>query len=211
MSDNISPEEKLLRLIRGRKDQEAVTNKISPVIAPAALADLKADFKPSAFLSVQKYLSFLSIKKIIWIIFAVSCIYMISSFIYPWLGSGEIKPPEVTQNKVAVPEDELKRQEKPYEFYLEGIKNRQIFTSTSHQETQNPVSEAKANAADLIKDINLVGIISGENPQAVIEDKKTQKTYYVTKGQFIGEFEVKDIQEGKVILNYKDQKYELYI
>ena len=70
---------------------------------------------------------------------------------------------------------------------------------------------AIAANVDLLKDITLVGIITGANPQAVIEDKKSLKNYYVTKGQFIGQMQVEDIQEGKIIINYKGQKYELYL
>ena len=64
---------------------------------------------------------------------------------------------------------------------------------------------------DLVKQLNLVGIIAGENPQAVIEDKNTQKTYYLNKGQFLGEIQLEDILEGKIIINHKGQRFELYL
>jgi type II secretory pathway component PulC len=64
---------------------------------------------------------------------------------------------------------------------------------------------------ELMKEINLLGVISGANPQAVIEDKKSGKTYYVTEGQMIGDFQVEEIGYGKIILNYNGQKFELNI
>lgn len=210
MTDNILPEEKLLKLIRAGKKQDVLINNKSPALTPSAITDLKNISKPFVFLGLQKYLSVFSIRKIIWVFFAVSCIYFVSSFIYPWFGLKQIKLSEVPDSHPALPEVAGKPTAKPYEFYLEGIQGRQIFTSTSTeiQEGQHPVSGANV---DLIKDISLVGIISGDNPQAVIEDKNIQKTYYVTKGQFIGQFEVKDIQEGKIILHYNNQRYELYL
>jgi type II secretory pathway component PulC len=71
--------------------------------------------------------------------------------------------------------------------------------------------QAEAVLPDLIKDLNLLGIVSGENPQVVIEDKKNQQTYYLNKDQFLGEMKVADIQENKVILEYKDKRAELHL
>lgn len=189
-NDNISPEEKLLRLIRGEKKQE----KGLPIIKQGASALI---------------LKNISMQKIILVIFAFSIIYLVINFIYPLVGLNKIKLPQVEQKNITESEIEPKSETKPYEFYLEGTKGHQIFTSPVSSETAEK-SSTTANA-DLVKDINLVGIISGENPQAIIEDKKIQKTYYVTKGQFIGELQVEDIQEGKVILDYKGQKFELYL
>ncbi len=87
--------------------------------------------------------------------------------------------------------------------------NRQIFVSPAEQKTEKLMISGVN--IDLIKDMSLVGIIAGENPQAIIEDKKTQKTFYLSRGQFMGEFQVKEIKEGKVILDYKGQSYELYM
>lgn len=202
--DNISPEEKLLRLIRGQKKQDISIDK-KPL---NAITGLKPKVKNSIYPLIPKYLSFPYIQKIIGIVFVVSCIFLIISFIYPWFGLRKIKLPQVTEEKMVDLKTEPRLEPKPYESYSEGIIDRQIFSSPTAQETQGPSSGVDI---DLIKDINLVGIISGENPQAIIEDKKTQKTYYLSKGQFIGEFQVEDIREGKVILNFRGQRYELYL
>ncbi len=157
---------------------------------------------------IRKHPNILNIKKIIEIVFFISCIYLIISFIYPFVGLNKIRLPEVTAPKVSPPDTELKQEVRPYEWYLEGVRGHQIFGSLAAPETERT---SPAINADLIKDINLVGIIWGKTPQAVIEDKKAQKTYYVSEGQFIGEFQVENIQEGKVILNYRGEKFELYL
>ena len=194
MRDNISPEEKLLRLIRGPKKQGVITEKTEK--------NRQWNF------SFPKYLIFPNINKIIFAIFALSCIYLIYTFAYPLFISNNINLPKVTEEKI--PEEKIQaiQQIKPYEFYLQGLKNRQIFSGASGQESEKSAGTINA---DLIKDMTLVGIVAGDNPQAIIQDKKTQKTYYVTKGQFIGEFKVEDIQDGKIILNYSGQKLELYL
>lgn len=195
MKDSISPEEKLLKLIRGQKKTADLKPAIQPSISPP-------------YPSAQNYLS-LNIKKIIWAAFVFACIYLAASFIYPLVSLKRIELLQATPEKITESKIEVKSKARPYEFYLEGVKNRQIFGSPAlKQEMGRP---AIGLDTDLIKDFNLVGIISGENPQAVIEDKKVQKTYYLSKGQFIGEFQIEDIQEGKIILNYQGQKFELYL
>lgn len=205
MKDNISPEEKLLKLIKGQKSKELP----KPVVSVEKPADKPAAFDPKLD-SFRKYFLFLSTNRIIMLIFILSCIYLIISFIYPFWGLKRIDlGPEVIKLKPENIPIKPKQEVKPFESYLDSVKKQKIFSSgISGDDTSKP---AKAASADLIKDINLVGIISGENPQVIIEDKKAQKTYYLNKGQFIGDIEVSDIQEGKIILNYNGQKYELYL
>jgi type II secretory pathway component PulC len=208
MKENISPEEKLLRLIRGPKKQASLDVK-----PPGTGGNLRTDLKQSAFALIRQRLSlpyknFLSLQKIIVFSFIVSGAYLIISLIYPLIFLKKIELPTVTQGKTRevkiAPSEEIK----PYDFYKEAVGNRKIFGGALSQEASIPASSANI---DIMKDINLVGIITGDNPQAVIEDKKTQKTYYVNKGQFIGEVLVENILEGKIIVSYKGQRYELYL
>ncbi len=220
MKDNISPEEKLSRLTRGQKKPDIAADKknatgiagLKQAINPSATVgtDLKQGRRVSysVYLLMQKCLSFLNIWRIIKIVFVASCLYLIIAFIYPWVGLREIKLPQIITENVSASNTELRQEVKPFEFYLQGIKGRQIFSSPIVQETERPPSNVNI---DLIKDMTLVGVISGENLQAVVEDRKTHKTYYVTKGQFIGQFQVEDIEEGKIILNYNGQRLELYL
>lgn len=194
MKDNISPEEKLLRLIRTKEKESP-----QPEVKSAA--------REHRYSPIQNYLSLPYFKKFVSWVFILSSIYLVISFIYSWVGLKKIKLPNVSAEKKEAVEAELKSVVKPIDFYLEGTRDRQIFESTGIFAGEKPLSKIDTD----IKDINLVGIISGENPQAVIEDKKTQKTFYVNKGQFIGEFRVEDIQEGKIILNLRGQRFELYL
>ena len=205
MRDNISPEEKLLKLIRGSKTKQAAPdaepNMPSADPAPAG--------KKYTYHSGPARSRRFNIYNLASAAFIISCVYLAASFFYPWPGAREIKPVEVAKEKGM----EMKPgmvEAKPYEYYLEGIKGKQIFGSSSGAEPEKPQAQTAIDA-DMIKDINLVGIIAGENPQAIIEDKKTQKTYYVSKGQNVGAFQVEEIQEGKVTLNYMSKKFDLYM
>ena len=187
MKDSSSPEDKLLKLIRNPK-KPAGTN-----------------IKPQA--KINKAGPSFSLRRIFFWLFIPSGIYLIANLVYPWVGLKNIRLPQPSQT---LPQESpgAKSAGKPLEEYLESARGRQIFSQAAALEDNSFINAANT---DLMKDISLVGIISGENPQAVIEDKKTQKTYYVTKGKFIGEMQVEDIQEGKIIINYGGQKYELYM
>jgi type II secretory pathway component PulC len=201
MKGNVSPEEKLLRLIRGEKKGSGAVS--SPVNLKAS-AGKKAAFK----LGIPSFIRNLTARKIIFIILVLSCLYFIFVFIYPLIALRKVKLPEITKEKGADLEIAVRPEQKPLEDYLTGVAGKQMFGSVPSAGVSGPASGV---AADLVKDINLVGIISGVNPQAIIEDKKTQKTYYLNKGQFIGEFQVEDIQDGKIILNYNGQRFELHL
>lgn len=189
MKDNISPEEKLLRLIKGEKKETRPTTKTEKP------SFLKADF------------SSLNLKKILLGLFILSCISLVIAFSYPWFVMQKIDLPKANPQMPGEETALLKEETKTYEYYLEPIKQRQIFaTGTSSERTEQPIAVA---SADMVKDLSLLGVISGANPQAIIEDKKSQKTFYVSKGQLIGELQVEDIKEGKIILNHKGQRYEL--
>ena len=62
---------------------------------------------------------------------------------------------------------------------------------------------------ELVKHLNLLGIVTGEDNQAIIQDRSTQKTFFLYKGDSFGEFMVYDIKDSRVILEYKGQKIEL--
>jgi len=214
--NNIAPEEKLLRLIRGQKAQkkiDAPKEKTGNVNHKAAdfkgILKVKAELKTFACSLFRRCVSFVYLRKIILAALAGASLYLIICFIYPWVGLHKVKLPLLPQEeKISQQDSEPKIELKPYEYYAEAIRGRRVFGGAASLEAGRPVS---GQVADSIKDISLIGIILGENPQAAIENKKTQKTYYVARGQFIGEFQVEDIQEGKVIINYNGERFELYL
>ena len=74
---------------------------------------------------------------------------------------------------------------------------------------QNMFGPAPANkktaAESSLSNLALVGILLGDNPQAILEDKTTQMIYYLSKNQTVSGMTVEDIQEKKVVLKYKGE------
>ncbi|MCM8780595.1 MAG: hypothetical protein NC908_01545 [Candidatus Omnitrophica bacterium] len=199
MKDRISPEEKLLRLIRGQKKETTSEETEGSRVNVNRRLDIRQ-------------LSFIRNRRIIQVsalfVFFSACVYLVYVFVLPWYGYKEIDLPPHPEGIISEYKG-IQSEIKPYEFYLNGIRNRPLFNAT--QEPPKTESLAGAIDANIVKDITLVGIIAGEKPQAVIEDNKTQKIFYLNKGQFLGDIQVEDIQEGKIILNYQGKRFELYL
>jgi len=64
---------------------------------------------------------------------------------------------------------------------------------------------------EILGNLNLLGIITGDNNQAIVEDKALKKTFFLYKGDSLGELKVYDIKDSAVILEYKGEKIELRI
>lgn len=216
MKEHLSPEEKLLRLIKGKSSKPKITLQVPTVSAelkpqrkPGWLKiDLRLGFKDALRSFERIFFSAAGVKTVLWAAFIFSCIYLGLSLIYPLFGLRTIALPKVDMRSGNGTVQLTAKENKPFEYYVEAAKGKQIFGGEVLQESGAvPVR----GSAELVKDLNLLGVISGENPQAVIEDKKIQKSFTVTKGQFVGEFQVEDIKDGKVMLNYQGQRFELSI
>ena len=78
------------------------------------------------------------------------------------------------------------------------------------EEEKKIVVEKNVKEAKSIN-LTLLGIIRGENDQAIIEDENTKNTFFLYEGDSFGEFTLYDIKEGVAILDRKGEKIELNI
>ncbi|MBI4707843.1 MAG: hypothetical protein HY761_07970 [Candidatus Omnitrophica bacterium] len=200
-----SPEEQLLKLIRGNKKNNHPQQNACGVINNRHGWNTKIY---RSFFTAKLIPSF-SLKKLVLVFLFLACVYLLSSLAYPFVSLGRLKVPVVMKENVELSQVQDKEENKPYEHYLSAMQGKKIFVSAENLASER-VQIATAGSLD-IKDITLTGIISGDNPQAVVEDKKNQKTYYFNKGQLFGDIQVEDIQEGKIILKQNNQLYELYL
>ena len=73
--------------------------------------------------------------------------------------------------------------------------------------------EPEAALEEIAAGLGLMGVVSGARPQAIIQDNKSKKTYFLNKGDKLGDVELKEILEGegKVILIYKGREFDLVL
>jgi len=226
MAEEFSPEERLLRLIGGKKKDES---KPAPGKVEGA-----AEIPPTAGIQNMKYSSssdktvsggwgyfeFFNLALFI-MLFAVIIFY-----IFDLSGSGSRLPaaggfdkPDSARRRprppVSGPRDAKTEEEVvPYSTYAEAIGKRELFKPPKAEVVKSkadPSTQKTEPASDKLKNLSLIGIMGGEQPQAIIEDKKDKKTYFLNKGQTISEMKVDDILKDKIILDFEGEKFELVL
>lgn len=103
-----------------------------------------------------------------------------------------------------------------------GIQREEVMVEPVSNDTEEAIGDMPMDAGkdvnirristeEIKGKLNLLGIVIGDNNQAIIEDKTLGKTFFLYKGDRIGEFKVEDIKSNRVILDYKGNKIELNI
>jgi len=210
MEKGISPEERLLRLIRKGTKPKDPTEKSDEGISKAGrekgMPDAKGAERQKARVGKrwQKRKTIKVINRFLLLFLLVLGGYFLFDLLTPKPGQILVETPGPEE----VPEAEHVTPLKPYKFYAKQIGKRELFTPLIPKEESKP--EAVVTLKDLAANLSLIGIVeSDERLQAIIEDKKQRKNYFLYKGAFIGEIEIKDVLEGKVILGYGDEELEL--
>jgi len=98
---------------------------------------------------------------------------------------------------------------RPFLYYLEMVQRRDIFSPVKLMSAENPQEETKKMLSELVKDLKLVGISWGIEPEVIIEDTKANKTYFLKSGDSINKFKIDTILKDKVILESEGQKMDL--
>lgn len=99
-------------------------------------------------------------------------------------------------------------------YYLNKVKARNLFGFADEPEEEKAAfkeqpKQGPTELETMAKTLKLVGISWSNDPDAIIEDEKAQKTYFVKTGNKINEISVQAIYKDKVILHYRSQEVEL--
>ncbi|KPK38295.1 MAG: hypothetical protein AMJ78_10235 [Omnitrophica WOR_2 bacterium SM23_29] len=221
MAEEFSPEEKLLKLIRGEKKHkdksaaEKAESLPSPTEAPSTGIQYDAG-TAGASTDERKYFKFVNLALIIILIITVG--FFIFEFVSPKFKGVIVEP---VQEPLAVdhkrppqapelPTADHEIQTPPFSTYAEVIGRRDLFKPQQPEVPPEKSSEKTLEAAyNKLNDLSLIGIIAGEKPQAVIEDRKNQKTYFLYKGQTVNQMRVEDILGDRVIFIFEGERFEL--
>lgn len=115
-------------------------------------------------------------------------------------------PVEKGASKKAAPKNE--RPGTSFEDYQKLLSKKAIFAPPIRNDIKQK-DTAAPGLRDLVKDLSLVGIIPGDYPQVIIEDKKNAQTLFLKEGEMIDTIRVKEIQSGRVILESDDETITL--
>lgn len=98
---------------------------------------------------------------------------------------------------------------KPYSYYAQEIHGKSIFKPLIIEKRGTGIQRTE-KIEEMCKRYQVKGIMLGERPEAFIEDSQSRRTFTVTIGDIIGKIQVKDIKEGKVTLGYEEEIYDLF-
>ena len=205
-----SPEDRLLNLIKGKykkKDgtKESVRTEKRAVLADAAKrAFLKNKlFKPAFLQSLNRTLIVIALLISGYLVYSIIIHAQRDTDSYVIEKGDVVSRGDDTALEGKTGEDDAR----DFAEYSQEIGNRNLFSAPVIDTTRQNVPVS----FDVTSRFNLVGIIAGERPQAIIEDKETQKTYYLYKGESFSGVTVEDVGEGSVVLNYSGQEIRLVL
>ena len=230
-SDNVlSPEERLLRIIKRQsktakagqnnpsQSQSASRTEIkSQAYSPAAAVDKEENIsrkgRPAISFRKDTLSGLAALQRLNgWLFIFWSLLVIVIVFVSVRMAA--ITGPSKSSSQRAFIKkysglDKEKFQILPFSYYAEIISKRNLFKVPAQFQAQDKNMPVKTAPSELLKSYSLSGVITGENPQAIIEDSASKKTYFLNKGQYLGDFKIDDIIEGKVILELRGQRFEL--
>lgn len=93
-------------------------------------------------------------------------------------------------------------------YYLDKLAERDIF-KMGPKTIFSAKGGPSERATEATKHLKLVGIAWSDNPDAMVEDTKALRTFFVKRGQMLGDIKVEAIFKDKVVLNYAGEDIEL--
>jgi len=216
-----TPEKQLLDLIEkpkpGNIHQAATRRKGFSIFSFGALKGRFSFFKKktkNVLVLKREPLDIKRINKVLRFGVFILGVYFVTSFIISALNLKKepalaLKTEVSKQGKIAKIPSPLKEPS----YYLEKVKERDIFNPlpkvTEEVEAGWQVGRATLKIAEAAKNLRLVGISWSNDPDAMIEDTKLSRVYFLKNGEMIGNIKIETIFKDRVVLSYEGEELEL--
>ena len=197
----MTPEEKLLKLIRKKKDSSVpIESENGKGNEKKAGRIIQPEKKKGNSLKLANHL-------LVIIVFIAAGYIGVKYFSQAEKKNEDAELAVPAPKPKAEPKNLVVPETKPFSFYQSVMEQRDIFQSPWDKATA--VATAAAPAADLAKQLKLVGIVLDKNPQAVIENVKTKETLFLSVGDSVENAVLQEIHEDKVLFLYNEESVEL--
>lgn len=215
MIRDISPEEKLLKLIKRRPKSKA-PEKVNPTAGPGPQTkpvtneDSVANSKKSVISTnvLPQLKNIFLINRVLLIMFILVILY----FIYDYFFVPSVKIEQVLAEKIAAEEIlKIEPVRQPYSYYEKEIAGKNLFKQLTRELSEEEIEEEGIDMEEVVSNYSLLGIVSGDNPQAIIQDGQMNKTVFLSVGDNLGSITLTEIleSEGRVTLSYKGREFDL--
>jgi len=219
---DISPEERLLAVINQQDEQsDTEPSIISKPAAARVETGKKKKFIHLSEIFKKRFLKnnlsdpniLKSVNKYLMALLGILTVYLIYdiSFVKPYKNvrtligkKGSVKEDTVNEIKKEIPSNI-----KDYSYYLNEISGKQIFGQIAS--SGESTSAVAAVSDDTTDNFALAGIVAGKSPQAIVQNKKNEKIYYLNKGDSLDGYIVEEISKNKVILDHEGKKTTLFL
>ncbi|MDD5680146.1 MAG: type II secretion system protein N [Candidatus Omnitrophica bacterium] len=217
MKKDFSPEEKLLRLIKGSgkkyapKDSAETKAALPQSGAPAYYKsdDSHAVRAASVFPPFKiKDINTKGINPVFAVILIGLLLYLAFDLISMPYSKKEVNIISGIEQEPAAARGKAASAIEPYSYYSSQIESKNIFSS---QESETSTAVSGPSLEEVSSNLSLIGIIAGDRPQAIIEDKKAGKSIFLYKGGLVGQAKIVDILDDKVVMEYNGQTFELML
>lgn len=210
MQKESSPEEKLLNLIkrkRGGRPPEQKDASPAPSLDEKHVGAKEVRIKASSsvidFSSIVKHEYVRLFNAVLFIALIVVILYfLVDTIFFPAEGPAvptEVKGVEATAE--IIKEIEVK----PYAYYSKNL-NKNVFKAPVRKK-EKVIPEIPIE--EIMGDLAVLGIVSGDSPQAIIENKKQKKSFFLKRGQAAGGVLLKEIDTDSVTVVYKGEEFIL--
>jgi len=154
------------------------------------------------------------INRILGLLVALLSLYFIINLVMSLISLSKMPhlEPNTPAAKVEIDFPEPSGLKKAASYYLDNVRGKDIFSmglkkvivAESGEITPPPI-----RTVELASTLKLVGISWSNDPDAMIEDTKNLKTFFVKRGDMVGEAKVQAIFKDKVILSFDKEEFEL--
>lgn len=207
MEEKITPEEKLLKIIEtpNLEKRKIPLSDIKPLANLKSIKSLVANFKFNKEM-LKKFDLGVAIKLGIFL-----CVAFTLFWIFDFVRNGMILKKRFNQLMAESSDASNVKKNLPdlnvdMNALSSQIRSRNIFSLLP---TRAQAGELVTEVPVAITNFKLVGIMWSDNPQAMIEDSKEQKTYLLSAGEQLGQVKVKRILRDKVVIGKDEQEWEL--
>lgn len=199
MGKSMTSEEKLLKLIRKKGNNPDAP---AELLQGSASTPGKKRKKPKRHF--LKLINRLLILGIIALIAAVVMKYFVSQQeSADLLKEQDVIEKEGGQGLIQIPK------QKPFSYYQSRIDKRNIFRSPWEKPKAGTSGQQSGPISDLANEFKIVGIVVDDSPNVILEDVKTNETFFVAEGESIKGATIEKIEEDKVIFIYNGETIEL--
>lgn len=233
MKDKTSPEEKLLNLIKNKsKNEEQKPEEKKESTQPAQGENVKQEqphIKTSAKITQRiiltknkivkaagqriaikrNYISLLN--KLLLIVFIASAGYLIYTLLVKYK-SDTVIPEQIKQKKMIEETEGGLANIPSVDQYTSVVNSRQLFKMFEQPKPKaEEPKKPKITLQQILAGYTFIGIIFGDPPQAIVEEKRTKQSFYLSAGQFLGEVKIEKIEKGKVTVSYNEETMDIRI